>query len=72
MIKIHLYSGRIKLINENQVCSIDPIDPVGPVGPTDPVDPTAPGNCRIRMSNGDEFFVVKPSYKQWENDTFVE
>jgi len=59
LIKVELEGGSARLINDEQICSVAQYSP----------DSTA---CIIRMSNGDEYLVVSPPYKNWENDTFLD
>jgi hypothetical protein len=58
LIKVELEGGKTVLLNDSQVCSVVAYSPDN-IG------------CIVRMSNGDEYLVLKPTYKQWENDTFV-
>ena len=51
-VEITLQDKRKILINEEQVCSIENLN----------------GAAKIKMSNGDEFVCVSPSYEQWAND----
>ena len=48
-----LNTGERKLINENQVVSVEEYKD---------------GNAHLRMSNGDEIIVKEPAYGDWEND----
>lgn len=48
-----LASGERKLINENQVVSVEEHEN---------------GYAYLRMSNGDELIVKEPAYGDWEND----
>ena len=50
---IVLENGKKKLINENQVVSVEEREK---------------GYAYLRMSNGDEFTVQEPAYDDWEND----
>lgn len=47
-----LTDDRQIIINEEQVCSIEPVGHV----------------AKIRMSNGDEWMVRSPTFAEWEND----
>lgn len=48
-----LQDGRKILLNEEQVCSIEPKER---------------GMAQLRMSNGDTWLVQNPPYQEWEND----
>lgn len=55
-----LKDGKIRLINEDQVCTVEPGEKL---------------DCNIRaaivrMSNGEELIVISPDWDQWENDLF--
>jgi hypothetical protein len=50
---IILQDKRKIVINEEQVCSIEDFN----------------GAARIKMSNGDQFVCISPTFEQWENDT---
>lgn len=56
LVKITLTDQKEMLINETQVVSISPLDE---------------HTCRIRMSNGENYDIISPPYKDWENDFLV-
>ena len=62
-IKATTTDGDTILINEEQVATVI----VGAILPGKKTN-----TAKVKMSNGDEFILAKPSWDEWENDLFVQ
>ena len=60
-IQITLQTGQKLLINEEQVVSVHPPEKAC----------LNEGFTKLKMSNGDYYFIVAPPYDEWHNDLFV-
>jgi len=60
-IDITLRTGQKLLINEEQVVSVHPPEKSG----------LTEGFTRLKMSNGDDYFIIAPPYDEWHNDLFI-
>lgn len=59
VVKVTLIDGRKKLVNEDQICTVES----GGLNGKQEI-------ARVKMSNGDVLDVIDPSYDQWEADTY--
>lgn len=55
-----LKDGKVRLINEDQVCTVSPGERIT----------SNKKEAIVRMSNGEELVVIEPDWDQWENDLF--